>query len=115
MGYPQPLRNAGRYFGCHRVVRDFRAFKEPKTFVVEWTPFYAIDFEHGGMRSQATPDGRIGIVLGPVQQCREASPIRLVLKGWSQRLCARHNKAVEACVPKAVDIGIAPVDAKVAF
>lgn len=51
MRHPKTGRSAGR----QTVVRYIRAFKDSEELVAESMPFNAIDPQHGGVRSQATP------------------------------------------------------------
>ena len=58
------------------------------------------------MRGQAGPDRRVSVVLGPLQNPRQALPVRLVHQVRRPRLCPGHDEAVEMAVPQIVDAGI---------
>ena len=102
MGHRQSRRSGGH----QRVVRDPRVLEDAEALVAELTSVDAIHVEKGGVRGEAGPDGRMGVVLGPLQDPYQALPVWLVLQVRRLRLCSGHDEAVEMAVPQIIDAGI---------
>lgn len=91
MRYRKPRADAGE----QRMGRQLLARKYTGHFLFERNAFDAVIVENGGVRRQARPDRRDGIVARPVDQSGQCRPIRLVLKLRGARLGASHDQAVE--------------------
>src|SRR5579864_5552285 len=66
--------------------------------------------QNSRMRGQAGPDRRMSVVLRPVQQLCQASPVWLVPKVQRPRLCPGDDEAVEMIFPEIPDVGIEAAD-----
>src|SRR6185295_19020608 len=67
-----------RSLGRQGMVRHSRVLENAEELIVEWTPPDTTDIEQRRVRGQAGPDSRMRVVLRPLQEFRQASPVWLV-------------------------------------
>ena len=85
-----------------RIAGHGLAVENAVTFGRERPPFDAIEMQHRGMRSEARPDRRARVDLGPIDQLGEVAPIRFLVELGRNRLGAGHDQAIELVAPESV-------------
>src|SRR5579862_372559 len=68
--------------------------------------FDAINAQHCGMRCQARPNSRGGMVVRPVDDLAQCLPVRLVLEVCRTGLGASDDQAVEVGTPQLADVAV---------
>jgi hypothetical protein len=76
------------------MIGDAHALEHAEPLVAEWPSGDAIDVQNARMRGQARQDGRVRMPLGPLEDPRQASPVRLVLEIRRPRFGAGDDETV---------------------
>src|SRR5437879_5122298 len=92
--------------GRELMIRHPRALEDAEALVTERLPADTVDVEDGRVRSQAGADSRERVLLGPLQNARQAPPVRLVRQVRRARLGPGHDEPVEAAAPEIVEAGV---------
>ena len=92
------------------MIRNSIALEKSEALLAQPASQDAVGMEHRGVRGQAGPNGGVGVVFRPIDQFRQAAPMRFVLQVGSQRLHPGDDETVERAIPKMVDAGIEAVD-----
>src|SRR5882672_9986127 len=83
------------------------AFEHAEPLLIESLAADAVEMEDGGMGGETRPDARGGILLRPIQDLDERSPIRLVRQRRRTRLRPGHDEAIETAAAEVIDAAVA--------
>ena len=93
-----------------RMLGDLLAAEHPGQLIAQAAPGDAVQIEHCGVCGKTRPDRRGGVLLTPLHQFDERTPVGLVGQGCRTRFSPGDNQAVETTPPKRTERRIGAAD-----